>query len=192
MDIVSILGFGAIGLGFLLAFLAYRLLATGKAQERPVYVYMAFCLSLLAVGAALQYSDNRYRTALDQKNKDYDALKAQYDSTAKNLINSQTSLTENQDKRSSALTSLASAQAALSSETSANKRMADSMKAIVDALTPTVKPLQETETAVTSAGACGGGGHGQPMGNGNVYGANISGALAQISAATKIAQQYVP
>ena len=53
MDIASILGFGAIGLGFLLAFLAYRLLATGEARERPIYIYMAFCLALLGVGAAL-------------------------------------------------------------------------------------------------------------------------------------------
>jgi hypothetical protein len=134
MNITSILGFGAIGLGFLLALFAYRLLAKGVTRERPFYIYLAFCLALLGVGAALQYSDN----------------------TAK----------------------------------SENKRLEDSMKAIVDALTPTVPPLQEVQSAVTGL-ACGGDGHGVAMNGGSALGTKISGALSQISAATKIAQQYV-
>jgi len=191
MDIASILGFGAIGLGFLLAFLAYRLLATGGARERPVYVYMAFCLALLGVGAALQYSDNLNKTALEQKTKDYDNLKAQGDTTAKNLISAQSNLTETQDKLSSTLTSLAAAQAALNSAKSENKRLADSMKAIVDTLTPTARPLQEVQGLITGL-ACSGGAHGEAMNGGAEAGGKIAGALSQISAATKIAQQYVP
>jgi hypothetical protein len=61
MGIVSILGFGAIGLGFLLAYLAYRLLAKDPTRERPIYVYMAFCLVLVGVGAALQFDESRNR-----------------------------------------------------------------------------------------------------------------------------------
>jgi hypothetical protein len=191
MDIASILGFGAIGLGFLLAFLAYRLLATNDARERPVYIYMVFCLALLGVGAALQYSDNRYKTALEQKTKDYDSLKAQYDATAKNLVGSQNNLTETQDKLSSTLTSLAAAQTALNNSKSESKRLADSMKAIVETLAPTTAPLQQVQGVVTGL-ACSGGAHGEPMNGGAEYGQKISGALSQISAATKIAQQYVP
>jgi hypothetical protein len=146
MNIASILGFGAIGLGFLLALLAYRLLATGQARERPVYIYMAFCLALLGVGAFLQYSDNR---------------------------------------------SLAAAQTALDTAKGENKRLADSMKAIVDALKPTSGPLQEVQSAVTGL-ACSGGGHGEAMNGGAAFGLKISGALSQISAAMNIAQQYVP
>jgi hypothetical protein len=139
-DIGSILGYGAIGLGFLLALLAYRLLAAGKARERPVYIYMVFCLALLGVGATLQYSDNKYKTLLEQKTKDYE-------------------------------------------------RLADSMKAIVDTLTPTAKPLQEVEGQITGL-ACGGGAHGVAMNGGAEAGNKISGALSQISAAMQIAQQY--
>ena len=49
MDVVSILSLGAIGLGFLLAYLAYRLLAGGQTNERTIYVFMVFCLTLVAV-----------------------------------------------------------------------------------------------------------------------------------------------
>lgn len=191
MDIASILGFGAIGLGFLLAFLAYRLLATNEARERPVYIYMAFCLALLGVGAALQYSDNHYKAALEQKNKDYESLRAQLDATAKNLIAAQATLSENQEKLSSTLTSLAAAQAAVNNAKGENKRLADGMKAIVETLAPTTGPLREVQGAVTGL-ACSGGAHGIPMNGGAEYGQKVSGALAQISAATKIAQQYVP
>jgi hypothetical protein len=59
MDIASILSYGAIGLGFLLAYLAYQLLASGMASERQVYTYMAFCLSLLIIGGVIQYFDNK-------------------------------------------------------------------------------------------------------------------------------------
>jgi hypothetical protein len=192
MDIASILGFGAIGLGFLLAFLAYRLLAGGEARERPVYIYMAFCLALLGVGAALQYSDSRYKTALEQKTRDYDNLKALYETQATNLIAAQNNLTETQGKLSSTLALLASAQTSLGNANSQNKKMADSMKAIVDTLAATTGPLQAAAGHVTAGTVCPGGPHGEPLPNGNVDGANISSAQANIASAAKIAQQYVP
>ena len=51
----KILGYGAIGLGFLLAVLAYRLLSRENFRERPIYVYLVFCLLLVIVGSTLQY-----------------------------------------------------------------------------------------------------------------------------------------
>jgi hypothetical protein len=97
MDIVSILSLGAIGLGFLLAFLAYRLLATGQARERPVYIYMIFCLSLLGVGASLQYTDSRYKSAFEEKSREYDVLKAQHDNLKAQLAEAQASLRATND-----------------------------------------------------------------------------------------------
>lgn len=55
MDIVSILSLGTVGLGFLLAFLAFRLLSGEKPRERPIYIFMLFCLILVVIGAALQF-----------------------------------------------------------------------------------------------------------------------------------------
>ncbi|UWQ95478.1 hypothetical protein K3728_17685 [Rhodobacteraceae bacterium M385] len=55
MNVLSILGYGAIGLGFLLAFLAYRLLSTERTNNQPLYVFMAFCLVLFFGGVWLQF-----------------------------------------------------------------------------------------------------------------------------------------
>jgi hypothetical protein len=41
----SILGYGAIGLGFLLAVLAYRLLRKGNVKDTQIYVFEVFALS---------------------------------------------------------------------------------------------------------------------------------------------------
>src|ERR1700740_1849501 len=85
MDIASILGFGAIGLGFLLAVLAYRLLANSQQKERPIYIFMVFCLALLGVGAALQYTDSSSKAALAQTTKDLDSVKEQHKGAEKDL-----------------------------------------------------------------------------------------------------------
>lgn len=59
LDIAKVLSFGAIGLGFLLALFAYRLLAAeqGRANSRAsmlkaVYVFMAFSIVLTLIGLA--------------------------------------------------------------------------------------------------------------------------------------------
>ncbi|MEH6442958.1 MAG: hypothetical protein V7784_03590 [Oceanospirillaceae bacterium] len=67
MNIVSILGLGAIGLGFLLALLTYKLLRQAPVNNVPIYVYQFFCFVLVLIGAGLQYStilqDQRINTA---------------------------------------------------------------------------------------------------------------------------------
>ena len=62
--IVQILGLGAIGLGFLLAVLAYRLLTNEQEKKTPsqgilraIYVYMAFSLALLLIGGYFNIID---------------------------------------------------------------------------------------------------------------------------------------
>jgi hypothetical protein len=57
-SITSILGLGAIGLGFLLAFLTYSLLRTERTNNTPIYVFQFFCFALVLVGAFLQYVGN--------------------------------------------------------------------------------------------------------------------------------------
>lgn len=83
-SVASILGYGAIGLGFLLAFLTYRLLGKPGIKEQPIYVFEAFCLVLVLVGAFLQYSDGQRRDdaaihETDALRAETDALRAQYD-----------------------------------------------------------------------------------------------------------------
>ena len=191
MNIAAILGYGAIGLGFLLAVLAYRLLASDRTRERPIYVFMVFCLALLGVGAVLQYTASQDKTALEQKSRDYDNLKVQADATEKNWGSAQSNLATTQDKLSAKLTELAAAQTALADEKAANKRPVDSMKAIVNALSPTTAPLQQVAGRITGAEVCNGGAHGEPLPGGSADGTKISTAVSQISAAAKIAQQFV-
>lgn len=54
----EILGFGAIGLGFLLAVLAYFLLRKDRPTYTPIYVFLVFNFGLVLVGAWLQYIGN--------------------------------------------------------------------------------------------------------------------------------------
>lgn len=66
MDIVKILGYGVSGLGFLLAFLAYRLLSQAQRNPSPsshvfraIYVFMAFSFALCILGLASQFFNGR-------------------------------------------------------------------------------------------------------------------------------------
>jgi hypothetical protein len=191
MDIVAILGVGAIGLGLLLALLAYRLLAEPNGRERPIYIFMVSCLVLLGVGTALLYSNNLQKKALEQKTTDYDTLKAQYDSTAKHLATAQNAIIESKGKLLDALALWSTAQASANNYKGENRRLTDDMKEIVETLAPTFGTLQSVQGSLTGL-ACSGGAHGETMNVGAEYGTRISGSIAQISAASKIAQQYVP
>jgi hypothetical protein len=192
MDIVSISGVGAIGLGLLLMLLAYRLLARPNGRQRPIYIIMASCLVLLGVGAStLLYSNALQKTALEQKTTDYDTLKAQYDSTAKYLATAQNALTESKGKLWDALKLWNAAQASANNYMGESRRLTDDMKAIVETLAPTFGTLQSVQGSLTGL-ACSGGAHGESMNVSAEYGTRISSSIAQISAASKIAQQYVP
>ena len=64
IDVVKILGYGVLGLGFLLALLAYHLLSKeqGKQTPRPdafraIYVFMGFSLVLCILGLVSQFFD---------------------------------------------------------------------------------------------------------------------------------------
>jgi hypothetical protein len=85
-DPVSILSFGAIGFGFLLAFMAYRLLV--REQNRPkaqpatikmLYGYMAFCIALTAFGFVFEFARHRLSAA------DSASLRAEYEAQLNSL-----------------------------------------------------------------------------------------------------------
>lgn len=61
----SILSYGAIGLGFLLAWLAYRLLLKEQGLVKPrssilssIYMFEGFAIVLVIIGAILEYTNN--------------------------------------------------------------------------------------------------------------------------------------
>ena len=66
LDVVKILGYGVLGLGFLLALLAYRLLSKEQGKETPspdtfraIYVFMGFSLALCVLGLVSQFFDGQ-------------------------------------------------------------------------------------------------------------------------------------
>jgi hypothetical protein len=185
MDVVSILGLGAVGLGFLLAYLSYRLLANPLSKERPIYIFMVFCLALVCVGALLQYNDSRSGSELIQLRKEHENLISMSGIAENALLSAQKGISEMR-------ATLASTQSSLNDTLNENKRLTGSMGAIFHALTPTQQPLQVVANHVTDGGACNGGAHGEPLPHGNEDGARISSALANITAATRIAAQHVP
>jgi len=64
LDVIRILGLGVIGLGFLLAFLAYRLLSKiqpnpNRSVLRSIYFFMGFSIVLCGIGFVSQVFDQR-------------------------------------------------------------------------------------------------------------------------------------
>ena len=92
MDIVSILSLGTVGLGFLLAFLAFRLLSNGKSNERPIYIFMIFCLVLVAVGAALQFYGGRDASDISRRDRHIADLEKQLADTRNQTSNQKLSI----------------------------------------------------------------------------------------------------
>lgn len=92
----SILGYGAIGLGFLLAYLAYRLLLKEQTQSVPrdtilrsIYIFEIFCVFLVILGAILQFTnsaDKSSAASLLDKNK---GLESELTSTKDSLAAAQ-------------------------------------------------------------------------------------------------------
>lgn len=82
-DVVKILGYGVIGLGFLLAFFAFRLLSKTQSQPNPnrsvlrsIYFYMVFSIVLCGIGFASQVFDQR--RSQEQCEKELNELKATF------------------------------------------------------------------------------------------------------------------
>lgn len=54
-DAASLLSYGIIGLGFLLALLSFYLLFQRPAKSGPIYVFMAFSIAILLLGLGREY-----------------------------------------------------------------------------------------------------------------------------------------
>jgi len=72
MNIENILGYGFIGLAFLLAFLAFKLLTKEQKMQPPrgsmiisIFVFMFFSLVLAGGGTFLEYKGNQYKIRLE-------------------------------------------------------------------------------------------------------------------------------
>ena len=76
MEYAKILSYGAIGLGFLLAVLSYWLLRGNPDKRGPIYIFMLFCLILVAIGAWLQYTADSNRTAAAEAQMDLQKMRA--------------------------------------------------------------------------------------------------------------------
>lgn len=89
-NITSILGLGAVGLGFLLAFLTYNLLRKPQTNHTPIYVFEFFCFALVLVGAFLQWSATNSSTAslaeLQTMRSKLDSAQQRAESAEANLI----------------------------------------------------------------------------------------------------------
>lgn len=92
MDPVKILGYGVIGLGFLLALLAYRLLAKEQAQKkanplvlRAIYVFMFFSFALTAIGLGSEFIRLQY--TLENTSAQKSQFEAETRSKFRNILN---------------------------------------------------------------------------------------------------------
>jgi hypothetical protein len=72
LQLIGALRYGAIGLGFVLAVLSYRLLRREQDRDVPnapaftaIYIYMLFSLLLAVVGFAAEYAKNQHQGAQD-------------------------------------------------------------------------------------------------------------------------------
>jgi len=153
----SILGYGAIGLGFLLAYLAYRLLLKEQSRDitrdsilRAIYIFEAFCVVLVVLGSVLQYSNNEDKAmagSVSDKNK---TIYAELESTKESLAAAQ--------RRVQAA---GACETSLGAYTSVYSRQSDAIKnanAIVDKVLGALS--RQNDFAVNDS--CSGGPHGIP------------------------------
>jgi hypothetical protein len=82
LDVVKILGYGVIGLGLLLATLAFRLLQKEQSKNTPedkilksVYMFMIFSVVLCLIGVGAQFLDQSKASNIQQE--EVDKLKAE-------------------------------------------------------------------------------------------------------------------
>ena len=155
MDIVSILGLGAIGLGFLLAFLTYRLLSNERTDNTPIYVFQFFCFALVLIGAWLQYastSGSKSIVALQAKvvtlENEFTANESKVDELQEELATTKNERNTAQQKAKQATEKLASS--------------IKVMKTIASMVPKSIKDLESVNAVLTGL-SCSGGSHGKPL-----------------------------
>lgn len=169
----SILSYGAIGLGFLLAWLAYRLLQKEQGVHTPrlsilrsIYVFECFSIVLVIIGAVLEYTNNEARAGAFTTSTENTSLRAELKATKDKW--------EVADKR---------AQAGDQCEAKLKQYAAiatSQNKAINDAASTIQKILKDlaSQNALAVADSCPGGAHGVP----SSHAGEITSLNTQISA----------
>lgn len=174
-DVVQILGFGIIGLGFLLAFFAYMLLRGPVRRERPIYVYMCFCLVLVAIGAYVQIRTSDAMRDLVDLRKQLNTVRGDL-SIATNNLNASLSVCE---AHRTALN--ASENKAKAAETKLEQSV-QAMREFVSAAPDIVNKLNQVGGFLTSS-ACPGGSNGRPIHGGAETAVLTTDAVSRLSAA---------
>jgi hypothetical protein len=181
MSVTSILGAGAIGLGFLLALLTYNLLRQKRPDNTPIYVFQFFCFALVLIGAVLQYS----ATGSSQK---IENLQDQVKSLQKDLEDAQSSLPELQKTKASLSTAMQTA-----------KTVDASLFAMQQAITKVVKMVPgsienlNAVNAVLTGNVCSGGRSGIPIhgGAGTAAAARSTEVISNLSAAKSSLESFL-
>lgn len=75
LDIIGILGLGAIGLGFVLAVLSAFLLSIGRVDRPSVIAFMGFSLAMVGLGIGSQYMALSFEEVNNELREEVSALK---------------------------------------------------------------------------------------------------------------------
>ncbi|MGY3233909.1 hypothetical protein ACVWZ4_005551 [Bradyrhizobium sp. USDA 4472] len=181
MNIPAILSAGAIGLGFLLAFLTYLLLRA-NARGTPIYVFMCFCFALVLVGAILQYM------AFDAR-----SLQSQVNTLQVELqhANEGKPATEQELQKARSYAD-ACQQKSLALEKDL-ARANQVMSGIAAVIPESIKNLQDVNTILTG-NYCAGGSSGVPIwgGRGTTAAAQSTKVISNLSAAKSAIESVVP
>lgn len=185
-NIASILGTGAIGLGFLLAYLTYRLLKQHQKNYTPIYVFEFFCFALVLVGAALQFSASNNSGTIENLQQQVKSLQAELNTAKEGMPATLAELQTVKGKLDSAL------QRADASDASLTK--AYEVMGRISKLVPTsVANLQEVNRVLTGK-YCSGGGDGEVLWGG--YGPKTAAlstiVISNLSGAGNAIQSIVP
>lgn len=157
-SITSILGAGAIGLGFLLAYLTYNLLKEERAKYGPIYVYEFFCFALVIVGAVLQYSSAERSDKNETLEIRINTLQAEKNTAQESLRATQTELETAKQNLNASLSEAEAARAKL-------KRSLDVMTGIANMIPTALAELSEINSVLTG-NVCSGGSSGIPISGG--------------------------
>jgi ElaB/YqjD/DUF883 family membrane-anchored ribosome-binding protein len=186
LNITSVLGYGAIGLGFLLALLTYNLLKRPQTSYTHIYVYESFCFALVLVGAALQYFASNSAATIDSLQQEVKSLHAELNTARATGSAAVTELQTTKGKLDSAM------QSAQSSDANLTKAY-EVMVGIAKAAPTSIANLQEVNRVLTG-NYCSGGHDGQPLWNG--YGPKTAAlsttVIGEIAGASKAIESIVP
>jgi outer membrane murein-binding lipoprotein Lpp len=149
---------GAVGLGFLLAILAYNLLKQQRPDNMPIYVFEVFCFGLVLVGALLQYSAGSSASKIDGLQSKVTALQTDLNAAMSNLTAAQAELQATKNNLAAALQKSQSLESSLNGLQQAMAR--------ISAKVPDAIKNLESVNGILTGNYCEGGASGKPIWDG--------------------------